>query len=653
MQQILFAPESDWQVPSMSDMPSWKNAKRVCVDVETRDEQLKTLGPGVRRGAYIAGIGFAIEDGPAHYLPFAHAQGQQLPKENVLNYVRDQAADFSGTVVFANASYDLDFLEEVRITFPKAEWIRDVQVADPLINELHHKYSLDAIAERHGCPLKVEDKLREAAEAWKVDPKVDLWKLDPKFCGEYGEGDVRNPLLILRRQERILDEAGLWEIYNLESKVTPILVKMRRHGVRIDFEKLHYIRRWCEDQIQSCLSEIKRLTGRQLSRDDLTLPEALGRFFLALGIPVNRTAGRWNKKQGRMVPGPFNIDKAFLSGCGHEAGALLLRARKVQKLTDTFANSILAHATNGRIHPTYNQMKKSKDQDDEGTSSEGAAYGRLSSAHPNIQQQPSRDEFAKMWRSIYLPDEGKLWACNDYSQQEPRLTLHYAALCRCPGSHIALQRYIDDPMTDAYTLLTEITGLGQQYGPKKGRDYAKTITLGLAYGMGGGKLAKSLGLPTATKEIDGQTRIIAGPEAQSILDTFNSNAPYIRDLAKQTERKAKQTGIIKTLGGRHCHFPLAQVGNQGQYDWTHKALNRLIQGSAADQTKAALVQAYEAGFKVQLQVHDELDLSVENREEAEALADIMRSPDIMRNGKQIKVPMRVDVEIGPNWGELS
>ncbi len=632
MQQILFPPVSDWRPPNIAELPAWQGAKRIGVDTETKDPTLKKLGPGVRRDGRMVGISFAIEDGPAYYLPFGHQIGQQLPKDKVLDYVRRQAAEFTGTVVFANASYDLDYLAEAGITFPKAQWIRDVQVADPLIYELHLKYSLDAIAERHGCPMKVEGKLREAAEAWHIDPKTDLWKLDPKFCGEYAENDARNPLLVLRRQEKEIDTVGLWDIYNLESKVTPILVNMRRHGVRIDFAKLYTIKAWCEEEIARCLAEVHRLTGRSIDRADLTLPASLAKVFQSVGVFPNKTA-----------KGQFNIDKDFLATCGHAVGGVIARARKVQKLTDTFANSIIEHSTNGRLHPTFNQLKKSKDQDDSGESTEGAAFGRLSSSNPNIQQQPARDDFAKMWRSIYLPDEGKVWSCNDYSQQEPRLLLHYAALCQCPGSLVALERYINDPMTDAYTLLTEITGLGQTYGPKKGRDYAKTITLGLGYGMGGAKLSRSLGLPTARKQLDdGKIIDIAGPEAQWILDAFNNNAPYIKSLAKLTERKAKNTGIIRTLLGRHCHFPMKETG---QYDWTHKALNRLIQGSAADQTKAALVQAYEAGFKVQLQVHDELDLSVKDREEGEALADIMR------NAVPLKIPMRVDCLIADNWGE--
>ena len=633
MQSLLFPPTSTWQPPNLAELPSWQSAKRVGVDTETKDPQLKRLGPGVRRDGRMVGISFALEDGPAHYLPFGHATGRQLPRDKVIDYVRRQAAEFTGVVVFANAAYDLDYLAEAGITFPKAQWIRDVQVADPLIYELHMKYSLDAIAERHGCPLKVEGKLREAAEAWKIDPKSDLWKLDPAFCGEYAETDARNPLLILRRQEKEIDTVGLWGIYNLESRVTPILVNMRRHGVRIDFPKLYAIKAWCETEINKCLAEIHRLAGRQVDRADLTLPSALAKVFQSVGVFPNKTA-----------KGQFNIDKDFLATCGHAVGPVIAKARKVQKLTDTFANSVTEHATNGRLHPTFNQLKKSKDQDDSGDNTEGAAYGRLSSSNPNVQQQPARDDFAKMWRSIYLPDQGKLWCCNDYSQQEPRLLLHYAALCRCPGAKIALERYTNDPMTDAYTLLTEITGLGKTYGPKKGREYAKTITLGLGYGMGGGKLARSLNLSTAQKTMDdGKVITIAGPEAQGILDSFNNNAPYIRSLAKMAEQKAKNTGIIQTLLGRHCHFPMKEMGG---YDWAHKALNRLIQGSAADQTKMALVKAHDAGFRVQLQVHDELDLSVKDKEEGLALAEIMR------NAVPLLVPMRVDCEVGPSWGEL-
>ena len=129
------------------------------------------------------------------------------------------------------------------------------------------------------------------------------------------------------------------------------------------------------------------------------------------------------------------------------------------------------------------------------------------------------------------------------------------------------------------------------------------------------------------------------------MKTFDRKLPYVKALAKMCEQRAAQVGHIKTLSGRRCRFPDKEGGG---WDWTHKALNRLIQGSSADQTKMAMVAVEEAGYgeSVQLQVHDELDASVVDRKEAEAIAEIMETVVTLR------VPSKVDVEIGPNWGEI-
>lgn len=642
MQQILFPPEKTWQLPNLAELPSWKNAKRVGIDTETYDPQLKELGPGVRRGGKIVGISFTIEDGPSYYLPFGHATGNNLNKSNVIQYVQQQAKDFTGIIVGANLAYDLDYLAQENIVFRGASDFRDVQIADPLIYELHFKYSLDAIAERWECPLKMEDRLREAAELYRVDPKAGLWKLDPAYCGEYAETDSRNPLLILRRQERKIEEIdsenqdgtkGLLDIFRLESKVLPVLVKMRRRGIRIDLDKLQYIKRWCGEELAKEFDTIHNHTGYRINSGDLQIGEALAPIITYVGLKYQLTPK--TKKP--------NIDQRLLSSSDHPVLKSLQRCRKLQKLRNDFVGSIERHITNGRIHCTFNQLKKSKESDQDGDETSGAAYGRLSAEHVNMQQQPSRDEFAKMWRSIYLPDEGKEWCSCDFSQQEPRMLTHYAVLCNCKRAKEAAQRYIDDPNTDNHKLMTDITGLGEKYGYEKGRKYAKVIFLGLCYSMGGSKLCRQLGLPTATKKLDdGRIIEVAGPEGQSIIKQFDDNVPYVKQLSRLCENAAKNKGTIRTISGRVCHFPKDALGN---YDWTNKALNRLIQGSAADQTKTAMVLADEAGLKLQLQVHDELCMSVSKREEAEQLAQIMR------DSIPLKLPMKVDIEIGNSWGD--
>lgn len=640
--------QSNWTPPDLNALPSWEGAKRVAIDCETRDPDLKKLGPGAGRrpNSYITGISFAIEDGPGGYLPIRHEGGDNLPVEAVLRYFRDQAKVFTGDIVGANLPYDLDFLAGDGIEFSRARFFRDIQIADPLICELHDSYSMQAIAQRWGFDGKNEAMLRAAASDYKIDPKKDMWKLPARFVGAYAEEDTRLPLNILRRQEREIDDQDLWRVYDLESRLLPVLTKLRRRGVRIDTDRLEQIERWAYAKEAEALARVRAATGVKIAVGDVWKPEALAPALEYIGIRLNKTS-----------TGKPSIDKELLGSIDHPVADALERARKVNKLRTTFAGSVRDHMVNGRIHCTFNQLRKQKD-DEEGTA--GAAYGRLSCQNPNLQQQPARDDFAPMWRAIYLPEEGELWASNDYSQQEPRMAVHYACLARdLIGQHAwqsaiaARDAYRNDPNTDNHQMMADMAGI-------KRKD-AKEIYLGLSYGMGGAKMCRKLGLPTMMavrgprfqlfdvnspegKRLveEGARRFeAAGPEGQRLLDTFDSKVPFVKKLAKACEARAKAVGYITTLSGRRCRFPKDRDGN---FDWTHKGLNRLIQGSSADQTKAAMVALDAAGFDMIIQVHDEIAFSIRDPKEGEAAAEIMRTC------VPLELPSKVDVEVGPTWG---
>lgn len=615
----------------MGSLPSWAGAKRVAVDIETCDPRLAKsrlgpgLGPGVRRGGYICGVSFAIEDGPAFYLPIRHENGANLDSVQVLAYLRTEGARFAGDVVGANINYDLDYLAEVGVEFPFAR-IRDVQVAEPLIDELQWTYSLDEIAKRWGLPGKDETLLREAAAAYGLDPKQEMYRLPPEYVGAYAEQDARLPLTLLRRQEERIDADGLWDIYNLESDLTPVLVRMRRRGVAVSEERLARVEAMCLAAETQALAAVRNSVGVGLDPDDVWSTEALERVLRAAGVshfPSTAT-------------GKVSIDKEYLKSLAGTmpVAKLLATARRYGKVRTTFVKSIRTHATNGRIHCTFKQLRGTGEGGDGEGDEGGAKFGRCSSAHPNLQQQPARDpDIGPLWRSIYLPDEGKMWATCDYSQQEPRWIVHYAELTNCKGSKFAGDRYRTDPSTDFHQLMADLTRL-----PRK---QAKDIFLGKCYGMGGAKYCRSVGLPTEyITGRDGRQIEVAGPEGRAQIEQFDNFAPFVREINLLSQERAAKVGYIRTVGGRRCRFPKIAGG----YDWTHKALNRLIQGSSADQTKMAMVKADRAGIPIQLQVHDEIDFSAGIREEAEALADIMRTvvPCV--------VPMKIDTEVGPDWG---
>lgn len=645
LQLTLFAPESAWKAPSLSDLPSdWTRYSRIALDTETRDDHLKTMGCGARRGAYPVGYSFCPEGDRPWYVPLKHFEGGNVEDpEQGLRYLREQAALYEGEIVGAKLDYDLDILASAGIVFPRARFL-DVQVAEPLIDELQFSYSLDSILQRHGLPLKDESLLREAAVAYGVDPKKDLWKLPARYVGAYAEADVQRPLELLRKQEAIIERVGLQRIWQMEQRITPILVKMRRRGVAIDQDQLDKVERFAIAEETKAWGEVLRHTGVNIKVGDAMKAEVVAQAFRAVDIEPPRTA-----------KGSVSIEKNWLENLKHPVGGLIRRARKMSQLRTTFVASVRQHTINGRIHCTFNQIKMER----EGGGDGGAAYGRLSCSDPNLQQQPARDpEIGPMWRKVYIPDQGKMWASLDYSQQEPRLALHTAIISgpqrigeRAHASALAAaQRYWADRNTDSHTMFVQmVDGDDIVTKPqfKQRRTILKNTYLGICYGMGGPKLCRELGYATKfipDKWNPGALREVAGDEGQALLDLVDEKVPYVRATAAAVEAAAKAKGYVITLMGRHCHFPPGRDGRK--YDWTHKAFNRVIQGGAADQTKWAMIALDEAGAELQLQVHDEFDESVETREEAE------RHAEIMENCVELKVPSKVDLEVGPSWGEV-
>jgi len=622
-----FTPKSDWTPTPISQLPSWRDAKRVGFDLETHDPLLKKLGPGVRRGGKVIGIGFAIEDGPSHYIPIGHANGRNLDAKTAWQYVRDQAAHFRGDIVGANLPYDLDYSAENGVEF-QANFL-DVQVAEPLLDELQFSYGLDAIAGRYEIPGKDETHLKAAAKAWGIDPKAGMFELPPEHVGPYAEQDCRLPLQLIRRQERLLEDAGLLDVWRLESKLLLVLLKMRRRGVRISFDRLDQVAHWAREMEISALSKINHLTGARLTTDDTTKASSLGPVLREMGVSVPQTE---KTKQD-------SVKTPWLQSLKHPVAEAMIEAKKFNKLRTTFVESIRTHAIGDRIHCTLRQGIGEDDSGDEG----GARYGRLSCKDPNLQQQPARDKvIGPRWRSIYLPDEGGSWCKGDYSSQEPRITAHYAAESKSPGGLEMVQRYIDNPRLDYHQTIADIMGVD--------RKPAKTIGLGLNYGMGEGKLALSLDLPTVVKSFQKGGRTIeylgAGLEGEALLALYHNAVPYALDLKKRTQQKARRVGYVKTWDGRRCRFPKVWRDGRQQYDWTEKALSRVIQGTAAGQMRKAMVDADAAGHKLQLQVHDELNKTSDSHADGRAMTQCMI------DAVQFRVPMVVDMEWGPSWGEL-
>ncbi len=322
---------------------------------------------------------------------------------------------------------------------------------------------------------------------------------------------------------------------------------------------------------------------------------------------------------------------------------------------------VLEHAVDGKIHAQFDPLKAEREGE---SSTKGAVSGRFSSSNPNLQNLPARDEtiliplndcptqfleFAgktamQLIRGLFEPRHGQQWAAVDFSSQEPRLTVHFASLIKARGVEKFVQEYIKNPDLDFHRLGSELL-----FGPslaKKMRKIAKNITLGIMYGMGGAKLCRSINLPTQwiviTKNGFERQLEVAGEEGQKILNSYDEVLPFVKILSKTCQERAESRHWIRTLLGRVIHFQSEQYPH-GSY--VYKALNRLIQGSAADMLKQAMVDLYDTGEIPLVTVHDELGLSVDDG------AHASRLKLVMTKSVKLQVPVTADIEIGPTWGE--
>jgi len=698
MEQLPFLqllPKVDWRTPRMSELPaSWADAKRVCIDFETKDTDLDTLGPGTHRpGNYVCGIGFSIEDGPAFYLPMKHEGGDNVEEGEgaVWTYFRDRIAEYRGTLIAANAGYEIGWMLKHQIDISGIRWWRDPQVAEPLIWELHRSYRLDDILKRHGFEGKKETTLKNVAAQFSYHPKRDLYRLPARYVGEYALGDV-NLHSLMRKLERRIEDEDLTEVYTLESKVTPICAKMRHRGIRVNLDKVDRVERWAKTREAEILRQIHDLTGRWVTPEETWNKGAVLALFNAVQIDVPMSQGeapKLNPKTGRMSKGkdPTPIlDKKFFGGCKHPLGDLVRRWREVNKTYTTFCKRVrkyaVRHGDEWRVHCSFHQLRATDDGEREsksgGRMGVGTRTGRLSSDHYNIQQELSRStelvdpedfphldharvdkegapdpwNMAEVWKDIYEPDRGSIdWGDLDYSQQEPRIEVNFAEKAGLTGAKQAADRWRAEPRLDGHKLIDDL--IFELTGVRLGRKTAKNTRLALGYGAGGGKLCDTfLFLPTMWKTftdgpLAGKTIKVAGPEGQKVMDAFNKGAPFIRELAKMCERLATQRGWIRTLLGRVIHFEMTSWNGVPKAKDGHAASNGLCQGGAASQGKQALIDLDAAGHKVQIAVHDAFGLSLWHPDQ------VKECHDIMVGAVTLTVPVVVDYKVGASMGQAA
>jgi len=617
----MFEAQKEWICPE--NYPDLKGYKYIAIDLETKDPDLKARGSGAIMGhGNIVGIAVAV-DGWSAYYPIAHEGGGNLDKDKVLNWIKSVCAA-DNVKIFHNAMYDVCWLRAAGIQINGH--IVDTMVMASLIDENRLAYTLNSISYEFLGDVKDEKALTEAAQSWGIDPKSEMYKLPAMYVGNYAEKDAQLTLELFKVLSREIQKQNLQNIFDLETQLFPCLIDMKFTGVRVDVEKATLLKQKLTSQEQELLLKVKAETGIE---PQIWAARSIATVFDKLGLHYERT-------EKASAP---SFTKNFLQEHKHPIVQMIAKAREINKAHTTFIDTILKFTHNGRIHADINPIRS-----DQG----GTVTGRFSYANPNLQQIPARNkELGPMIRSLFLPEIGHKWGCFDYSQQEPRLVVHYAATTEpiCFDDSVAriVEKFKKDSV-DFHKTVADMAGIS--------RDQAKTINLGLFYGMGKAKLQAELGLNT--KE-----------EAEILFNQYHNNVPFVKELMNKTSQFAQTSGSIGTLLGRRCRFNKWEPATFGMHTamsfeeaertygrgrirraMTYKALNKLIQGSAADMTKKAMLDLYNEGIIPHIQIHDELDISVKDDNHAKKIVEIME------NAVTLAIPNKVDYESGETWGDI-
>jgi DNA polymerase I-like protein with 3'-5' exonuclease and polymerase domains len=617
----MFEAQKEWICPE--NFPDLKGYKYIAIDLETKDPDLKSRGSGAIIGnGNIVGIAVAV-DGWSGYYPIAHEGGGNLEKDKVMDWIKFVCAN-DNVKIFHNAMYDVCWLRAAGVHINGH--IVDTMVMASLIDENRLAYTLNSISFEYLGEVKDEKALTEAAQSWGIDPKSEMYKLPAMYVGNYAEKDAKLTLELFKVLSREIQKQSLQNIFDIETQLFPCLTDMKFKGVRVDVEKARLLKQKLTSQEQEILLKVKQETGIE---PQIWAARSIATVFDKLGLHYERT-------EKSSAP---SFTKNFLQEHKHPIVQMIAKAREINKAHTTFIDTILKFTHKGRIHADINPIRS-----DQG----GTVTGRFSYANPNLQQIPARNkELGPMIRSLFLPEVDHKWGCFDYSQQEPRLVVHYAATTEPICFDESVTKIVDqfkNNSVDFHKTVAEMAGIS--------RDQAKTINLGLFYGMGKAKLQAELGLNT--KE-----------EAENLFNQYHTNVPFVKELMNKTSAHAQTSGSIGTLLGRRCRFNKWEPATFGMHTamsfeeaertygrgrirraMTYKALNKLIQGSAADMTKKAMLDLYNEGIIPHIQIHDELDISVKDDNQAKKIVEIME------NAVTLAIPNKVDYESGETWGDI-
>jgi DNA polymerase-1 len=645
-------PVTGWTAPK--DFPRLDGSPWLSFDLECYDPELLTHGPGWGRGSgHVVGISIAAP-GAKWYFPVRHEvrPEENLRPEDVFAWARYTFEQHGKRpVIGANLLYDIGWGREegIQIAGP----CYDVQFAEALLSETAD-VGLDTLGEKYLGKGKETSLLYQwSADYYGGQPnetqRKNIYRCPPSLVGPYAEEDALLPSRILPLQWQALSRENLVELFEMETRLIPLLIKMRTEGVTVDIDRAEQARDALALHVKGLEEQLKDMVGFEVNVD---ANESLQKAFKHLNIPMPL-----DSETGRP-----SFTKDTLPLVNHPIGEKVLTIRKRDKVRSTFIESaILEKHCKGKIHCQFHPLRGKEG---------GTRSGRFAGSNPNLQQVPSRDEeLAAVVRGIFVPDAGhKRWRRYDYEQIEYRFLAHYAV---GRGSDNLRAQYNADPETDYHVntqhLVASYTG---QTIPRKP---IKNFNFGMTFGMGKGKMIsdvrREIMLLGASFTLDGE----------GLYDAYHEALPFTKETMEFYQKQIANFGFVETILGRRSRFDLWEPDSRGynreeerkpalpyhlalsrygriKRAYSHKALNRLLQGSAADLIKKALVLLWDSGVLdyvgvPRLTVHDELDFSDPLEDAQDEAWKYVRHT--FENAIKLRVPVFADEQTGANWGECT
>lgn len=628
-------PDTGWRPAAY--YPDLSSAKLIAVDCETKELDFSN-GPGWARGTgHIVGVSVATDNGFCRYYPIRHECGAEdnLPAYEVLGWLKRELGRANQPKVGANITYDVGWLREEGVEVKGL--VMDVQFAEALLDP-GGRVALERLGRKYVGEGKdssaMYEWIRLAYAPGKGEERGDIWRTPPRLVGYYAESDARLPIDIIQKQWPLLRQWGLKDVFMMECELIPLMIEMRYAGVTVDINQAKLKDDFLSAEVEKMKQQVKDGVGFSVN---VNSGKDLSKAFDKLGLEYPKTEA-----------GNPSFTADFLAGMHHPFAQLITEIKSYQKIQSTFVRGyILGKNIDGKLFAQFHQMRS-----DDG----GAVSGRFSSSDPNLQNIPSRHPIlGPLCRSLFIPDYGHAeWWSADYKQIEYRFMVHFA---QGPGADEIRAIFNANPEVDYHAIMVDI--IHSASGVLIDRKPAKTINFGLLYGM----MLKTLSAKMAMTQ----------QEAAPILDAYHKGAPFIKATMDAYEQEVYDKGYVETILGRKSFFnlwvprrgfgkqplprdlALEQYGPAIKLDGTHKAINRVLQGSAADQMKMGMLRGWKDGIFDQigvprLTVHDELNFSKRDTSPATE-AGFKELTHLMETVIPLRIPVLADTGIGPSWNE--